>query len=157
MSQDNGFLKTTIGFRTKFIHPDFLILAYKVLDSQGRQVQTADKMTGFDCAWGKQYCRKRRILWLPDSFTFPTMFSMACSVRFVQDFVVKGKLLITSNFHLTGFVNESVKKIVGGGYLHIFIANFHGHALSAVSLINKSMKNSMSTVKVREFPEFGEL
>ena len=37
------------------------------------------------------------------------------------------------------------------------IANFHGHALSAVSLINKSMKNSMSTVKVREFPEFGEL
>ena len=37
------------------------------------------------------------------------------------------------------------------------IANFHGHALSAVSLINKSMKKSMSPVKVREFPEFGEL
>ena len=39
----------------------------------------------------------------------------------------------------------------------ILIANFHRHALSAVSLINKSMKNSMSTVKVPEFPEFGEL
>ena len=37
------------------------------------------------------------------------------------------------------------------------IANFHGHTLSAVSLINKSMKKSMSPVKVREFPEFGEL
>ena len=37
------------------------------------------------------------------------------------------------------------------------IANFHGHALSAVSLINKSMKKSMSPVKVWEFPEFGEL
>ena len=37
------------------------------------------------------------------------------------------------------------------------IANFHAHALSAVSLINKSMKKSMSPVKVREFPEFGEL
>ena len=37
------------------------------------------------------------------------------------------------------------------------MANFHGHALSALSLINKSMKKSMSTVKVREFPEFGEI
>ena len=36
------------------------------------------------------------------------------------------------------------------------IANFHGHALSVLSLIKKSMKKSMSTVKVREFPEFGE-
>ena len=41
--------------------------------------------------------------------------------------------------------------------MEALIANFHRHALSAVSLINKSMKNSMSTVKVREFPEFGEL
>ena len=39
----------------------------------------------------------------------------------------------------------------------IFIANFHGHALSVPSLIKKSMKKSMSTVKAREFPEFGEL
>ena len=38
-----------------------------------------------------------------------------------------------------------------------YIANCHGHALSARSLINKSMKKSMATVKVREFPEFGEL
>ena len=37
------------------------------------------------------------------------------------------------------------------------IANFHGHALSVLSLIKKSMKKSMSTVKAREFPEFGEL
>ena len=36
------------------------------------------------------------------------------------------------------------------------IANFHGHALSVLSLIKKSMKKSMSTVKAREFPEFGE-
>ena len=39
----------------------------------------------------------------------------------------------------------------------ICIANFHGHTISALSLINESMKKSMSTVKVREFPEFGEL
>ena len=38
-----------------------------------------------------------------------------------------------------------------------YIANFHGHALSALSLIKKSMKKSMSTVNVREFPEFDEL
>ena len=38
-----------------------------------------------------------------------------------------------------------------------YIANFHKYALSALSLINKSMKKWMSTVKVREFPEFGEL
>ena len=39
--------------------------------------------------------------------------------------------------------------------LNYIIANFHGHALSGVSGINKSMKNSMSTVNAREFPEFG--
>ena len=37
-----------------------------------------------------------------------------------------------------------------------YIANFHGHALSILSLIKKSMRKSMSTVKAREFPEFGE-
>ena len=37
------------------------------------------------------------------------------------------------------------------------IANFHGHALSAFSLINKSIKIPMSTEKVRGFPEFGKL
>ena len=37
------------------------------------------------------------------------------------------------------------------------IANFHGHALSALPLINKSMKKSITTVNVREFPEFGKL
>ena len=36
------------------------------------------------------------------------------------------------------------------------IANFHGHALTALSFIKKSMKKSMFTVNVREFPEFGE-
>ena len=37
------------------------------------------------------------------------------------------------------------------------IANFHGHALSALTLMNKSTKKSITTVNVREFPEFGEL
>ena len=45
---------------------------------------------------------------------------------------------------------------MGGDFWHYTIANFHGHALSVLSLIKKSMKKSMSTVKAREFPEFGE-
>ena len=74
----------------------------------------------------------------------------------------KEKLLVTSNF---SFSHSVFKRLVlqtrknqglfGKGLSHI--ANFQGHALSAHSLIKKSMKKSMSTVSVREFPEFGEL
>ena len=51
---------------------------------------------------------------------------------------------------------QCFQKASFSGASKVGIANFHGHALSVLSLIKKSMKKSMSTVKAREFPEFGE-
>ena len=112
------------------------------------------------CEKGKNACKKQFFLF---SQCFPPYMALIlhikctlkCRLKFVSIWtilkfccVVMGQFLNNDCAYLSGYLKMTL--------YWPDIANFHGHALSAVSLMNKSMKKSMSPVKVREFPEFGE-